>query len=175
MKSPVCVLIMVALGGLAAPAIAQVAQTYQYDSNGRLKAVTTTGSAGTNTAAYTYDDADNRTSRSQTGTAYAAIYELPADVPLHDGRYSFALGPVRQPELHLGETPPRSLAESALEAPLTIGVDGEARFQPNGLTNRRLAHTILPLSENGDLVPRNRVGGTAVWRSSAPMSLELTK
>lgn len=62
------------LAGTPAMAVAQVTQTYQYDVNGRLTGATTVGSGGTNTAAYAYDDADNRTSRSQTGTtAYAAL------------------------------------------------------------------------------------------------------
>lgn len=67
--------VLVSLPALAA---AQVAQTFSYDAHGRLTGVTTAGSAGTNTAAYVYDDADNRTSRSQTGTAaYATLAPPP--------------------------------------------------------------------------------------------------
>jgi YD repeat-containing protein len=78
MKPLVSVTIALALAGLPAAALAQVTQTYSYDPNGRLTGVTTTGSAGTNTAAYAYDDADNRTSRSQTGTAaYATLARPP--------------------------------------------------------------------------------------------------
>jgi len=78
MKPLVSVTIALALAGLPAAALAQVTQTYSYDPNGRLTGVTTTGSAGTNTAAYVYDDADNRTSRSQTGTAaYATLAPPP--------------------------------------------------------------------------------------------------
>ncbi len=74
MKSLLSVCGALALAGLPAAASAQVTQSYQYDANGRLTGVTTAGSAGTNTAAYVYDDADNRTSRSQTGTtAYATL------------------------------------------------------------------------------------------------------
>lgn len=52
MKPPVSVSIALALVSLPATAIAQVTQSYSYDGNGRLTGVTTTGSGGTNTAAY---------------------------------------------------------------------------------------------------------------------------
>ena len=66
--------IAMALAVLPAPTLAQVTQTYQYDGNGRLIGVSTTGGAGSHSSVYTYDDANNRMFRSQTGTtAYAAI------------------------------------------------------------------------------------------------------
>src|SRR5688572_30781663 len=100
MKPFVCATIAAFLGALPAAAIAQVTQSYEYDGNGRLVEVTTTGSGGTNTAAYVYDDADNRISRSQTGTtAYAALSRLPIgeDLQPHqalvspNGRFSLAV------------------------------------------------------------------------------------
>lgn len=57
---------------LAAPALAQVTQTYTYDANGRLKTVATTSSGGSHTSTYDYDLADNRTARSQVGTGVFA-------------------------------------------------------------------------------------------------------
>ncbi len=84
MKPLVSVFIALTLAGLAGVANAQVTQTYSYDANGRLTGVSTTGSGGTNTAAYVYDDADNRTSRSQTGTStWAALSRLPVGQSLH--------------------------------------------------------------------------------------------
>lgn len=74
MRSYAVVSVTMALAFLPAQALAQVTQTYQYDGNGRLTGVTTTGGAGSHVSAYAYDDAHNRTFRSQTGTtAYAAI------------------------------------------------------------------------------------------------------
>ena len=73
------------LAALALPASAQVTQSYQYDGNGRLTGVSTSDTGGTNTAAYAYDDADNRTSRSQTGSSAWALLSLPIDRALEPG------------------------------------------------------------------------------------------
>ena len=76
MKSIARASVALALAALPASTLAQVTQAYQYDGHGRLTGVTTTGGAGTHTSAYAYDDANNRTYRSQTGTtAYAAILQ----------------------------------------------------------------------------------------------------
>lgn len=51
------------LAALALPALAQDAQTYLYDANGRLIAVTTARPTSGAFASYMLDDADNRTVR----------------------------------------------------------------------------------------------------------------
>lgn len=87
MRSLLGASVVLALVSLPAVAAAQVTQTYQYDGNGRLTGVSTSGSAGSHSSVYAYDDANNRTFRSQTGTtAYAAIpqnlgYKLWLDRP----------------------------------------------------------------------------------------------
>jgi YD repeat-containing protein len=60
---------------LAAPfaAQAQVTQTFRYDGQGRVSGVATALPAGSRTASYGYDDADNRTARSQMDTGNAAF------------------------------------------------------------------------------------------------------
>ncbi|MDI6623262.1 MAG: RHS repeat protein [Brevundimonas sp.] len=76
MKSFIRLSIALVLTSLPAAAVAQVTQTYQYDANGRLTGVTTSGAGGTHASSYAYDDANNRTYRSQTGTmAYAALLQ----------------------------------------------------------------------------------------------------
>lgn len=50
----------------AAPALASETATYTYDSQGRLKTVTSVQSGQTVTRTYSYDDANNRTSRVTT-------------------------------------------------------------------------------------------------------------
>lgn len=112
MKLLACLSSMVFASVISGSAAAQVTQSYTYDGNGRLVGVSTVGSAGTNTAAYAYDDADNRTSRSQTGsTAYAAISRLPLDHPLmprealvsDDGQYTLAVRSSGDVELWRGD------------------------------------------------------------------------
>jgi YD repeat-containing protein len=65
---------MTAAGAIATgfSAQAQVTQTYTYDANGRLVAVATSSSGGSHASSYTYDDANNRTARSQVGTGVFA-------------------------------------------------------------------------------------------------------
>lgn len=171
-------LAMVCLLTMAAPAasLAQVTQTYSYDANGRLTGVSTTGSPGANTAAYVYDDANNRTSRSQTGTVYAELKLLPADGALRpdqalvsaDGRYSFALRASGKLELWADDLA-QSAASEMIATAFLVGADGQVRFQPRGLAQDRLIEADLALGDDGDLVLRDRVGGTLLWRAtSAP-------
>lgn len=166
--------IALALIGLPAGAAAQaVTQTYQYDANGRLTGVTTTGAAGTNTAAYVYDDADNRTSRSQTGTAYAELKFFPADRALRpdqalvsaDGRYSFALRASGKLELWADDLA-QSAASEMIATAFLVGADGQVRFQPQGLAPDRLVRADLSLGDDGELVLRDRADGTTLWRTA---------
>ena len=159
---------------LVAPgaSLAQVTQSYSYDANGRLTGVVTTGAAGTNTAAYAYDDANNRTSRSQTGTsAWATLSRLPANQFLQpdealvspDGRYSFAFRPSGQLELWSGEA--LATADSrALVAAFRLTEDGQARFLPSLPTADAPADVWVSLRDDGHLVLLDEAGDE-VWRS----------
>lgn len=65
--------LMSAMAALALPAVAQDAQTYLYDANGRLIAVTTARPASAAFASYLLDDADNRTVRNAYPTASPTV------------------------------------------------------------------------------------------------------
>lgn len=159
----------------ASPVIAQVTQTYQYDANGRLTGVTTTGSGGTNTATYDYDDADNRNSRSQTGTtAWAAILQLPADQALRpdqalvsaDGRFSFALRPSGDLELWLGESPLWTNLTAGTGPVFRLGDDGSASLDLAAPLPAETAGAFLALQDNGNLVLSDSTGSTVLWQSN---------
>lgn len=161
MKPLVNVSIALALAGLPAAAVAQVTQTYSYDANGRLTGVSTTGSAGTNTAAYAYDDADNRTSRSQTGTtAYAALSRLPAgdDLQPHqalvspDGRFSLAVRTSGGLELWAGQAIVWSnLADPHARPVFTVDSAGNARLREAVLADSPRDGAYLALRDDGAL------------------------
>lgn len=175
MKPLVSVCIGLVLASLPAAAIAQVTQTYQYDANGRLTGVTTTGSGGTNTAAYAYDDADNRTSRSQTGTtAYAAISRLDVGDRLlphqalvsADGRFSFALQPSGGLELRLGDATLWShLRSSETEGLFSVDADGIAQFLSSAFS-RNTDGAYFAVQNNGNLVLSDRTGSTVLWQTN---------
>lgn len=161
------------LTALACPASAQVVQTYTYDANGRLTGISTTGSGGTNTVAYVYDDADNRTSRSQTGTsAYAALLSLPIGRPLQpsealvspDGGYSLALRASGRVELEAGDSR-RVATPASLAGFFAIDSAGAARFRPEAdLAEVRGAS--LTLTDAGELMLLSGLPDvTVLWRS----------
>lgn len=153
----------------ASPVIAQVTQTYQYDANGRLTGVTTTGSGGTNTATYDYDDADNRTSRSQTGaTAWASILQLPADQALvsADGHFSFALRPTGRLELWREDDPVWTLEDLA-GAPRFAVTDAGARMTLKG--EPAFEAPLWPVSNDGALIATAGTGAATVWSPAADM------
>lgn len=171
----------VALVAGAAPgaSLAQVTQTYSYDANGRLTGVVTTGGAGTHTSAYAYDGANNRTSRSQTGTtAWAAISQLPTNQLLQpdealvspDGRYSFALRSSGRLELWSGEEPAASNSES-LAAAFRVFEDGQARFLPSLPSELPPAGAWVALRDDGALTLLDEAGHE-LWRSSAATGQE---
>lgn len=159
---------------LVAPgaSLAQVTQSYSYDANGRLTGVVTTGGAGTHTSAYAYDAANNRTSRSQTGTtAWAAIPQLPVNQFLQpdealvspDGRYSFALRASGQLELWSGEAL-ANFDSRALVAAFRLTDDGQARFQLALPTPDASAGAWVSLRDDGALALLDEAGDE-VWRS----------
>ena len=181
MKSLVSVSIGLALANLPAAAIAQVTQTYQYDGNGRLIGVTTTGSAGTNTATYAYDDAHNRTSRNQTGTtAYAAILSLPLDQALRpdqalvspDGRFSLALRASGRLELWTDAQPYPMLVDAGAGA-FNLTDSGQAHFIPQNVDSRTRGASVA-LADDGSLLVVDETGST-LWRSIAPLESEAGK
>ena len=150
---------------------AQVTQTYSYDANGRLTGVVTSGGAGTHTSAYAYDAANNRTSRSQTGTtAWAAIPHLPVNRFLQpdealvspDGRYSFALRPSGQMELWFGDTHATSDSRALLAAS-RLTDDGKAEIWPS-LPAASPTGAWVSLRDNGQLALLDEAGDE-VWRS----------
>ncbi len=177
MKPLVSVAVAVALAGLPAIAVAQVTQTYSYDANGRLIGVTTTGSGGTNTAAYAYDDADNRTSRSQTGTtAYAALSRLPAGddlLPLQalvspSGRFSLAVRDSGALELWADQSVVWSdLADEPGHPIFTVDGEGKARFLGGARADDARAGAYLALQDDGNLMLRSAAGTAVLWQSNA--------
>lgn len=171
--------VVVLLAGAALPAHAQVTQSYQYDGNGRLTGVTTSGAAGTNSAAYAYDRANNRTFRGQGGsTVWAAITRLPTDQLLQpdealvspDGRYSFALRPSGQLELWSGEALATSDSQ-ALVAAFDLTADGRARFMPSLPEAPPSEGVWLALRDDGDLALFDQAGDE-VWRSGEATTQE---
>ncbi len=171
MKPLVSVSVALALASLPAAVIAQVTQIYQYDANGRLIGVTTTGSGGTNTAAYAYDDADNRTSRSQTGaTAWAALSELRVGDTLNpdqalvapNGRFTFAYRPSGRLELWRGDEAVWSFRPSDSAPSFDLAVTGAARLRLSpALSSVQPAH--LAVRDDGRLVLR--ADGAVLWLS----------
>lgn len=176
MKPFVSVSVALALANLPAAAIAQVAQTYSYDGNGRLTTVGTTSSTGTHSSTYTYDDADNRTARSQTGTgSYAALSRLDAGDGLlpdqalvsEDGRFTFALRPSGDLELRLGDDLLwSSPAGSETGSPFRLDVDGVARLDPDGPIPLDTTGAFFAVQNDGDLVLNDGTGTSVLWRSN---------
>lgn len=176
-------ILAVALGAVALVApgasLAQVTQTYSYDANGRLTGVVTTGGAGTHTSAYAYDGANNRISRSQTGTtAWAAVSQLPTNQLLQpdealvspDGRYSFALRSSGRLELWSGEEPAISDSE-ALAAAFRLFDDGQARFLPSDPAELPRTGAWVALRDDGALAVFDEAG-QELWRSGAATGQE---
>lgn len=177
MKPFVSVSVALVLAYVPAAAVAQVTQTYTYDANGRLTGVTTTGSGGTNTAAYAYDDADNRTSRSQTGTtAYAALSRLPAGddlLPLQalvspNGRFSLAVRSSGALELWADQSVVWSnLADEPGRPIFAVDGEGNAKFLGTGREDDSPAGAYLALQDDGNLMLRDAMGSAVLWQSNA--------
>jgi hypothetical protein len=181
--------VFLAAAELVAPgaALDQVTQTYSYDAHGRLTGVVTSGGAGTHTSAYAYDGANNRTSRSQTGTtAWAALPQLPVNQFLQpdealvspDGHYSFAMRSSGQLELWAGE----ALASSdfrPLVAAFSLTEDGQAQFAlslsiTTPTTNVPTANVWVALRNDGQLALLDEAGGE-VWRSGDATAQEVSQ
>jgi YD repeat-containing protein len=161
---------------MADAAQAQVTQTYSYDGNGRLIGVNTSGSGGTNTAAYSYDGAHNRVQRVRSGTTtYAAVYDLPDGgllSPLEalvspDGRFTFALRATGRLELWRDDDRIWRLEDLA-GAPAFAMTDAGARL---ALGRDQAADApIWSVTNDGALVATAATGDATVWSSSAGMN-----
>lgn len=165
----------------ASAAQAQVTQVYQYDGNGRLTGVTTTGASGTNTASYVYDGANNRVSRTQTGTsAYATLLEMPANEWLRpdqalvsqDGQWSFALRSSGRLELWDGDGRPIAPGFDPADA-FSLAYNGYARFSAPEVDAGQAGMT-LALTDHGDLILAD-TAGRALWRSSEALLEEVVR
>ncbi|MDP3370805.1 MAG: hypothetical protein Q8M32_13285 [Brevundimonas sp.] len=182
MKPLVSVFIALASGTVPAAAIAQVTQIYQYDANWRLTGVTTTGSSGTNTAAYAYDDTDNRTSRSQTGTtAYAALSRLLAGDDLQplqalvspNGRFSLAVRGSGALELWADQSVAwSSLADGPGRPLFTVDGAGKARLLETLQEDSSRSGAYLALLDDGDLALFDGVGSTVLLRPARTLNTE---
>lgn len=130
---------------------------------------------GAHASAYAYDAANNRTSRSRTGTTtWAAVSRLPAHQLLQpdealvspDGRYSLALRPSGRMELWAGEAP---VGAEALAGTFRLTDDGQARFlaplATETPTDTALAGAWVSLRDDGGLVLLDEAGDE-IWRSA---------
>jgi len=177
-RSFACACVLPVAFAAASAAQAQVTQVYQYDGNGRLTGVTTTGASGANTASYVYDDANNRVSRTQTGTtAYAILLEMPANEWLRpdqalvspDGQWSFALRSSGRLELWDGDGKPVAPGFDPAAA-FSLADNGYARFSVPAVDAGQAGRT-LALNDAGDLVLAD-AAGEALWRSSQALLVE---
>jgi hypothetical protein len=157
---------------VAGAAYAQVTQSYSYDGNGRLIGVITSGSSGTNTASYAYDDAHNRVQRVRSGTAtYAAVHSLPDGGTLPptealvspDGRFTFALRPTGHLELWREDDRLWSLEDLA-GAPAVALSDAGAQL---ALGNQEAAEgPVWSVTNDGALIVSAGPGAATVWSSA---------
>jgi len=151
---------------------AQVTQTYTYDGHGRLVGVTTSGSAGTNTATYAYDRANNRTQRVRSGTtSYAAVESVPnggllaPDEALTspNGRYTFALRPSGQLELWRDDETIWSPTSTTAALDVTTTESGSSLALAAGPAAATAAR--WSVTDDGALVATTHDGLTTVWSS----------
>ena len=160
----------------AGAAQAQVTQSYSYDGNGRLIGVTTSGSGGTNTAAYAYDDAHNRTQRVRSGTStYAAVDSLPDGGLLSpfealvspDGRFTFALRPTGRLELWREDDPVWTLDDLA-GAPSFAMTDAGARLALG--REQAPEASVWSVTNDGTLIVTAGAADAALWSSTSGMN-----
>ena len=153
---------------------AQVTQSYSYDGNGRLIGVTTTsGGGGTNTAAYAYDAAHNRTQRVRSGvTTYAAIPSLsdggllsPFEALVSpDGRFTFALRQTGRLELWREDHPVWTL-DDLVGAPSFAMTEAGARL---ALGREPASEApVWSVTNDGALIVTAGAADTALWSSTA--------
>ena len=137
-----------ALAALASPVLAQDAQTYLYDANGRQIAATTARPTSGAYASYALDDADNRTARN----AYATT------------------GPTVAGKLLSGESliPTQAITNGAYT--LTLQTSGDLVVNgSSGVVQHSCTGTgrslYARMETNGNFVVRD-VAGTILWQSN---------
>ena len=136
------------LAALAFPTLAQDAQTYLYDANGRLIAATTARPTSGAYAAYTLDDADNRTARNAVATT----------------------GPTTAGKLLSGESLVPTQAITNGSYTLTLQVSGDLVVTgPSGVVQHSCTGTgrslYARMEINGNFVVRD-VAGAILWQSN---------
>lgn len=138
------------LAALAVPALAQDTQTYLYDANGRLIAVTTARPTSGAFASYLLDDADNRTARHAYATSGPSVAGkllsgeslLPTQA-IVNGSYTLTF----EPSGDLVVTGPSGVVQHSCTG---TGRSLYARMETNGnLVVRDVASTILWQSNTG--------------------------
>lgn len=184
MKPLVCVSVALVLASLPAAAIAQVAQTYLYDANGRLVGTTTARTTGSSAmSAYWLDDADNRFVRDAglttppTGNEMAWSNMLLPTQKLTSANGLYTLTLDQSGDLVLrnsGGTPVwnsctgqgRSLyAWVNAQGQLSIHDERHATIWSAGATGNAGAKLTL---ENSGLAVLRTSGGTTLWSSTTP-------
>jgi len=137
-----------ALAALASPVLAQDAQTYLYDANGRLIAATTARPTSGAYASYALDDANNRTARN----AYATT------------------GPTTAGKLLSGESLVPTQAITNGSYTLTLQTSGDLVVTgPSGVVQHSCTGTgrslYARMETNGNFVVRD-VAGAILWQSN---------
>lgn len=165
----------------ASEAAAQTTQTYRYDANGRMIAtITARPSSGTH-AAYTLDDADNRTLRNNYPIAYPAAADRLASgealmvgqqLTSQDGRFALKVQQDGNLVLWFGSTQlwasGTATGKSLYFRLLNTGVATLYDVPQNALwssTPAAGAGASLILQNDGNLVLKNS-GGSVVWQSN---------
>lgn len=147
MKHLVSVSVALALGSLPAAAVAQVAQTFRYDANGRLLAVTTAYPTSGAFASYSLDEADNRTARNAYPTSGPTVADKLLSTQFLVPTQSITNGPYS----------------------LTLQADGDlVVFGPSGIVQHSCTGTGTSLyarmESNGNFVVRD-VTQNILWQS----------
>jgi len=142
-------IILLALAAAAAPADAQVNQTYVYDVHGRLVATTTAPASGGSLTRYDLSNSDNRTSRVSRLSVVRAV----------------------QDELRSGESllPTQSIRSLDNRFTFLLQLDGNAVLSGPGVawsTNTHGSGAIaLDMQTDGNAGLRN-AAWSAIWQSS---------
>ncbi|MBO9500887.1 hypothetical protein [Brevundimonas sp. A19_0] len=181
MLKTVSLAIIAATVTFAAPAVAQVTQTYTYDANGRLIAVATATSTGGVTTGYDLDDANNRDIREAYGTTLSSVaWTMSNDQSLvtsqkmvsQDGRFRLELQQDGNLVLYFGSTPLWATnTPSGRQLYFRVQGDGNAvlydvEFDPVWASNTAsYPGATLTLQNDGNLVLRD-TGGTIRWQSN---------
>jgi hypothetical protein len=166
---------------LPAGALAQDAQTFRYDTNGRLTAVATARPTSGMFTVYNLDDADNRTRRYTGHTAVTTIpWRLPSAYSLlptqkltsQDGRFTLAFEQDGNVVLRFGASVLWSTATATGEGMwFRMFSGGDLILYGPSLnvvwhTNTSGVGAFLELRNDGNLVLLDSSGTTVLWQSN---------